>query len=110
MTDRLPVALSPKPQTFLARASYRQRRLRDAARVLPIVGAFLVLVPLLWPRDGGPDNANGTAEATLYLFGVWFGLIVLSYILARVIDLSDDADTRPAAEQDTGNDPRAGAG
>ena len=33
----------PRAPLFLARAVYRKRRLRDAARLLPLVGAFLLL-------------------------------------------------------------------
>ncbi len=40
----------PKRPLFLARAPYRRRRLRDAARLLPVVGGFLLLLPLLTLR------------------------------------------------------------
>lgn len=33
---------------FLARRAYRQRRLTDAARFLPLLGAFLFLLPIFW--------------------------------------------------------------
>ena len=35
----------PRAPLFLKRGSYRKRRLRDAARMLPILGALLLLVP-----------------------------------------------------------------
>ena len=45
----------PRQPLFLARATYRRRRLRDAARLLPVVGVFLLAQPLLWPQGGaGP--------------------------------------------------------
>lgn len=65
---------------FLKRRSYRQRRLRDAARLLPILGTFLILLPILWTRDSG-DGAS-TASDGLYLFAVWFGLVVVAAALA----------------------------
>ncbi len=38
----------------LARKVYRRRRLRDAARILPFLGLFLMLLPALWaPGRGG---------------------------------------------------------
>lgn len=61
---------------FLARATYRQRRLRDALRVLPIFGVILWLFPLLWQGTGG------TATALQFVFGVWVFLIVLAAFLA----------------------------
>lgn len=69
--------------TFLVRSSYRQRRLRDVAWLLPVFGALLIFVPLLWPR--GDTETGGTAEATIYLFLVWFVLIVAAAVLSRII-------------------------
>lgn len=64
----------PRAPLFLARAVYRKRRLRDAARLLPLVGAFLLLLPLLW-------GATGAGRKLVYVFGVWALLIgVAAYI------------------------------
>ena len=38
----------PDRPLFLERASFRRRRLGDAARVLPVLAAILVLVPVWW--------------------------------------------------------------
>ena len=86
------MAPQPKPPTFVARGTYRQRRLRDAARILPVFGAILVCFPLLWPRDG--DDAALTSSAVIFIFGSWLLLIVLAAILARVIEPNDDADSQ----------------
>ncbi|WP_099823362.1 hypothetical protein [Oceaniglobus indicus] len=66
---------------FLARATYRRRRLMDAARLLPVVGAVLFLLPMLWFVSGGTRTAVGG----LYLFAIWTGLIVIAAILSRVL-------------------------
>lgn len=83
----------PKNAVFLERATYRQRRLRDAARLLPILGAVLLIMPLLWaPEPGGNDNA----DAVIYTFSVWVILIALSAIISRRLqpeDLSATEDT-----------------
>ena len=63
---------------FLERDTYRQRRLIDAARVLPVIGAFLWMMPLLW--QGGEVS---TATAMMYIFGIWLGLVVISAVLSR---------------------------
>ena len=66
---------------FVDRASYRQRRLRDGLRLLPVLGAILFCVPLLWPR--GAEMTTSTALT--YVFGVWAGLILLAFLLSRVL-------------------------
>lgn len=61
---------------FLARAVYRRRRLRDAARLLPLVGFFLLILPMLWQLPDGPGRD------VVYIFVVWAGLIAGAAILA----------------------------
>ncbi|SIN83216.1 hypothetical protein SAMN05444002_0857 [Vannielia litorea] len=67
---------------FLARETYRRRRLMDAARLLPVVGLGLVLFPLLWIGQGaGPQTRVGV----IYLFAVWALLIaVAGFVAARL--------------------------
>lgn len=74
---------------FLERKSYRQRRLRDGARMLPVLGAMLWLIPLLWNRNEGAATVNG--DAMLYLFGVWVLLIILSALISRAMRPDTDA-------------------
>jgi len=62
---------------FLARQGYRRRRLADMARLLPILGLALFLIPALDARDGL------SAAMLIYLFAAWAGLIVASALLAR---------------------------
>lgn len=73
---------APRNQLFLERRSYRQRRLGDAARMLPVLGLLLWLLPLFW----GPDTSGAPRETAwdgIYLFVVWVGLIVLAAIMSR---------------------------
>jgi hypothetical protein len=64
---------------FLERESYRRRRLMDAARVAPVITAFLFCFPLLWVgREDVP-----TTFAIIYLFSVWLILVVGAYFLSR---------------------------
>ena len=83
---------------FLERSSYRQRRMRDAARVLPIVAAVLMVLPLMWPRDT-PDQSL-TSSGILYLFGLWFVLILFAFSLSRVLRLTDQPADKSAARRD----------
>ena len=70
---------------FLERASYRQRRLRDAVRLIPIFGAILWAIPLLWSRD------TSNAAVVLYVFGVWVLLIIASALTSRRLNDADAA-------------------
>ena len=73
---------------FLARDSYRRRRLHDASRLLPFLGVVFFLVPLLWPSGAEPEIIGGEATsmsaALFYVFICWAGLIALSVLFARV--------------------------
>ncbi len=51
-------AMKPLRPLFLARHGYRRRRIMDAARVLPVLGAFLFFVPLLWTGEGGGEASD----------------------------------------------------
>ncbi|WP_235851876.1 hypothetical protein [Litorivita pollutaquae] len=83
---------------FLERKTYRARRLMDGARVLPVLGMVLFLLPALWPQpvaeiatSGGDAAAGGglsagpveTSAAMLYVFGIWALLILVSVVMAR---------------------------
>lgn len=76
---------------FLARTSYRQRRLRDALRMLPVLGVILWLLPLM--AQGKGAEGGQTASVGFYIFVVWLLLIVLSAMMARF--LTPDAGPGP---------------
>jgi len=71
-----------KPPLFLERHGYRRRRMMDFARILPILGAVLFMVPLLWATPGEEGSTVSMSQAITYLFLVWAGLILLSALLA----------------------------
>lgn len=88
----------PGSPLFLERGSYRQRRVMDAVRLLVFLGAGLWMVPLLWPVPGGPEApAVPMSRALLYVFGVWCGLIVVSFFL------SDRLRRMPASSDKAGD-------
>lgn len=87
----------PRRPLFLAKSLYRGRRLADAARLLPILGAFLVLLPILWrPREA---TVGDTARDALYLFGVWAGLILLAGLIAPRL-MRHEEGAKPGEEGD----------
>jgi peptidoglycan/LPS O-acetylase OafA/YrhL len=92
----------PAPPLFLARKSYRRRRMMDAARLLPLIGVFALMLPILWePRlTAEPDTVFGL----IYVFCVWALLIVAARGLARVI-----MDVPPGEGSDEGPGDEDGA-
>jgi membrane protein implicated in regulation of membrane protease activity len=67
--------------THEAPDSSRGARLRDAAVVLPVLGAFLLMPPIIALFAGDADA--GVPRVVAYLFGVWLALIVAAAWLAR---------------------------
>ena len=76
------MARAPETGVFLERKSYRRRRLLDGLRVLPVLAAWLFLLPVLWPR-GADAAAPTTSSVLVYVFGVWFALTVLCALFTR---------------------------
>ena len=96
---------------FLERRSYRQRRLLDAARLLPVLGALLWLVPLLWPQahvQPGLQTGEGavtgvtTSAAIIYIFGIWACLAAAALVLSLVIRDRTDSDDPSAQDGKAG--------
>ena len=79
----------PDRPLFLERASFRRRRLGDAARVLPMLAAILVLVPVWWI----PAQVSFAAGA-VWLFGLWAGLILAIFVLHRALRRADASTLR----------------
>jgi len=89
------------PTVFLERRTYRRRRLRDAARLVPLIGAVLLILPLLGQQEAGAQRA--TTGVGIYVFGVWLGLIVFSAVTARALSRgmgSGEADEQAADPED----------
>ena len=78
---------------FLAKSGYRSRRMTDAARLLPVVGAFLLGLPAIWALPAG--GAYSTATVGVYIFVVWAGLIAAAAVLARHVPKGDPGPPPP---------------
>ncbi len=68
----------------------------DAARLLPVLGIFLILMPILWRPAATPEP--DTASGGLYLFAVWILLIACAFVLARRLSRTE----RDGEEDTTG--------
>ncbi|NNE80619.1 MAG: hypothetical protein HKN18_10140 [Silicimonas sp.] len=81
---------------FLARQSFHRRRIADAAKLVPVLGVVLMLIPILW------DEGYASSGAMVYVFSVWAILILLigllSSALARSRPESDVTDGSNATE------------
>ena len=82
----------PDKPLFLERASFHRRRLGDAARVLPVLSAVLVLLPVWW----APALVS-VADGVLWFFVLWAGLILAVWALHRAL-LRAEAATIRASE------------
>ena len=81
---------------FLKRGSYRRRRLRDAARMLPFAALLLFMMPVLWAQDG--TVREGTAGDGLYLFAVWFGVLAVAAAMAPWLSSEIGGEDEAGAE------------
>jgi hypothetical protein len=85
------MAVRGKRPVFLERANYRQRRLQDMARLLPVLAAVLFVLPLIWKLAG--NDGRGTSDVVIYLFVVWSGLIAVAAIISRRLRLEPENDS-----------------
>lgn len=82
-----------RPSLFVERETYRRRRMLDGARLLPILGVALLLLPVLWRSPEG--QGLPTTYLMGYIFGIWLlltlGAAALSGYLATTPDDDEDA-------------------
>lgn len=62
------------------KARLKGSKTQDAARLLPILGVFLLLLPILWT-----GSTRSTAKDGLYLFLLWLALILGAKLLAPAL-------------------------
>lgn len=86
-----PDSSGPPQPIFLEREVYRRNRIADAARLLPLLGAVLLLVPDLILSDQGAAE-GATAPWLVYLFAAWLFLIGLAFLLSRKLTTSSFQD------------------
>ncbi len=62
----------------------RNRKKREIALILPIIGTFLLLTPILkaFITD---DGSTSLITTLLFIFGVWALLIAAAYFLSRAL-------------------------
>ena len=65
--------------------------LRDAATILPFAAAALLAPPLVW-IFATPAAPGEVPSIILYIFGIWAGIILATFLLARRIARLKDGD------------------
>lgn len=73
---------TPRNDQFLTLKAYRQKRLMDGARIIPVIGAIVLVFPLV-RLFVGPDEANSIGATIVYLFVLWMVLIAAAYFVSR---------------------------
>ncbi len=91
----------PDRPVFLARQTYRMRRMMDAVRVLPLLGLALWMVPLMWPlpQGAGEDSGMAMSKGLLYLFGVWAAMVLCGLVLWLKTRRTETPPTLPPLDQ-----------
>ena len=83
---------------FLERRTYRQNRLQDAARLLPILGLLLFFAPIFIRGDGAVAGGEAGSQVRgwlVYYFTVWIGLIALTAFVSRALMRAERAVEAP---------------
>jgi len=74
---------------FLDVKSYRRKRWIDAARILPLVGAIGILMPLPFLFLAA-DDAPPALPLAIYFFVFWLALILAAFVMSYRLPREDD--------------------
>lgn len=83
---------------FVQQRTYKRRRMADAARMLPILGGILFMIPLLWLDT----TTMTTARVMVYLFVVWAALAGIAGLLSRRLGPEEDQSDDKIADEEAG--------
>ncbi|MBT8152838.1 hypothetical protein KMP13_02840 [Epibacterium ulvae] len=71
--------------SFVDRRTYRRRRLMDLSRMLPVFGALLLMLPLMWSPSGTDAPTWSMSAVLIYVFTTWVGLILLALVFGMAV-------------------------
>jgi hypothetical protein len=72
--------------------------LRDAARLLPVFGFFLLHMPVLWQNHAPEFARHATERDTVYVFVVWALLILCTAAISSRLQ-TPEVDPRGPQEE-----------
>ena len=81
------------------------QRVRDAATLLPVTAAILLLPPFILVF-AAPVLVAGIPLIVLYVFGVWAAVVLCAWLLARNLAMADVAAGMEGEEARSSPDPR----
>lgn len=82
----------------MSRREPDERGVRDAATILPIAAAVLLLPPFILVFTA-PATLAGIPLIIVYVFGAWAAIVLAAWLVARRLETPDDADGQPDAEE-----------
>jgi hypothetical protein len=74
----------------------RHQRHREAALLIPLLGVFLILPPILGLFDG-PHSFAGIPILHIYVFAVWLALVGAGFWLSRRLR-GEEPESEPARD------------
>ncbi|MCT4684599.1 MAG: hypothetical protein N4A39_12825 [Roseicyclus sp.] len=83
---------------FLERRTYRQNRLQDAARLLPVLALVLFFAPIFIRGEAEPGGPQ-LATWLVYYFAVWLGMIALTAFVSRSLVRGGEIAPEPDREE-----------
>ena len=78
----------------MKRPSADARAAHDAARILPIAAAILLLPPFILVF-AAPATIAGVPLIVVYVLGAWAAIVLAAWLVARLVEMPDSADDQP---------------
>lgn len=78
----------------MKRPSADARAAHDAARILPVAAAILLLPPFIL-IFAAPAAIAGVPLIIVYVFGAWAVIVLAAWLVARRVETPDSADGPP---------------
>ena len=89
----------------MRRPSADARAAHDAAKILPVAAAVLLLPPFIL-IFAAPASIAGVPLIVVYLFGIWAVIVLAAWLVARRVEPGDGADVSPDADEPSQADMR----
>ena len=82
----------------MRRPSADARAAHDAAKILPVAAAVLLLPPFIL-IFAAPGTIAGVPLIIVYVFGIWAAIVLAAWLVARRVEPHDSPDAPPDVEE-----------